>query len=364
MPDSQPLPLITFALFAYNQEKFVSEAVQGALNQDYANLEIILSDDFSSDNTGAIIRKMADDYCGPHKVIVNQNHKNMGLARHINTVLAIAKGELIVVGAGDDISRNIRTRLLVDSWLANGRPAAMCSSYQLIDENGAEIADSSETLMREGADPYEKIEKMVEFIKTGLPALVGPTQAWSRKLVDAFPPLRESVWFEDKAMSFRAMLAGEIFFIDERLVQYRRHENNIANRKTPSDFSVEYARIDEERKIKWLNRWVAVMDNYLQDLADGPGVHGMSVGELDLLRKEIILKRRSFDVKATWWNAGMFSRISAVFSEIVLRRTDENYSWMIVRCLPRPIFIFIQYIRLRFSMLHNRGGTKKWYGTL
>jgi glycosyltransferase involved in cell wall biosynthesis len=43
-------PLITFALFAYNQEQFIAEAVQGALSQTYSPLEIILSD-WSADST-------------------------------------------------------------------------------------------------------------------------------------------------------------------------------------------------------------------------------------------------------------------------------------------------------------------------
>lgn len=40
-------PLVTFALFAYNQEKFIREAVEGAFAQTYESLEIILSDDCS-----------------------------------------------------------------------------------------------------------------------------------------------------------------------------------------------------------------------------------------------------------------------------------------------------------------------------
>ena len=43
-------PLVTFALFAYNQEKYIREAVEGAFAQTYAPLEIILSDDCSTDS--------------------------------------------------------------------------------------------------------------------------------------------------------------------------------------------------------------------------------------------------------------------------------------------------------------------------
>lgn len=71
----QDRPLITFALFAYNQEQFIEEAVQGAFSQTYSPLEIILSDDGSSDQTFAIISRMESEYCGPHKIILTGMNK-------------------------------------------------------------------------------------------------------------------------------------------------------------------------------------------------------------------------------------------------------------------------------------------------
>ena len=53
-------PLVTFALFAYNQEAFIREAVASALSQTYEPLEIILSDDCSTDRTFAIMQELAD----------------------------------------------------------------------------------------------------------------------------------------------------------------------------------------------------------------------------------------------------------------------------------------------------------------
>jgi glycosyltransferase involved in cell wall biosynthesis len=60
MPDNPTdRSLVTFALFAYNQEKYIREAVEGALAQTYEPLEIILSDDCSSDRTFETMREMA-----------------------------------------------------------------------------------------------------------------------------------------------------------------------------------------------------------------------------------------------------------------------------------------------------------------
>ena len=57
IPDERPL--VTFALFAYNQEQFIREAVEGAFAQTYEPLEIILSDDCSTDRTFEIMQEMA-----------------------------------------------------------------------------------------------------------------------------------------------------------------------------------------------------------------------------------------------------------------------------------------------------------------
>ena len=66
-------PLVTFALFSYNQEQFIRQAVESAFAQTYSPLEIILSDDFSSDGTFEIMQEMVAAYSGPHRVVLNQN---------------------------------------------------------------------------------------------------------------------------------------------------------------------------------------------------------------------------------------------------------------------------------------------------
>lgn len=72
-------PLVSYVLTAYNVEEFIEESVKCAFSQTYENLEIILSDDCSTDNTFNIMKKMADEYDGPHKIVLNRNEKNLGI---------------------------------------------------------------------------------------------------------------------------------------------------------------------------------------------------------------------------------------------------------------------------------------------
>jgi glycosyltransferase involved in cell wall biosynthesis len=69
-------PLVSILLIAYNQEKQITDAVRSALAQTYAPLEIIISDDASSDATFAAIEAAITGYNGPHKVIARRNAAN------------------------------------------------------------------------------------------------------------------------------------------------------------------------------------------------------------------------------------------------------------------------------------------------
>ena len=64
---------LSFVVMAYNQESFIREAVAAAFAQDHDDLEIVLTDDCSTDATFAIMQDMAAAYTGPHTIILNRN---------------------------------------------------------------------------------------------------------------------------------------------------------------------------------------------------------------------------------------------------------------------------------------------------
>src|SRR5256885_12918551 len=118
---SKEKPLVTFALFAYNQERFIAEAVRGALSQTYSPLEILISDDCSTDGTFEIIQKEVAEYKGPHEIRLNHNDPNVGFGAHINRMMELAKGQLIVAAAGDDVSLPERVEELFSVYEASNR---------------------------------------------------------------------------------------------------------------------------------------------------------------------------------------------------------------------------------------------------
>lgn len=226
-------PLITFALFSYNQEKYIREAIAGALSQTYSPLEIIISDDGSTDQTFEIICELVAAYNGSNKVIINRNKENLGIGKHVNKILALASGELIVLAAGDDISENNRTHEVVNYWLdSNKKIDAIWSNINIINEEGNIIDSRCSQLSN------EKIEKQIEKM---VPSLIGCSHVTTKRLFNQYGPLREDIVYEDRALAFRAICSGGLGNINKSLVRYRIHGNCIsASQRVSAEFqSVE-----------------------------------------------------------------------------------------------------------------------------
>ncbi len=203
-------PLVTFALFAYNQEQYIREAVEGAFSQTYSPLEIILSDDCSSDRTFEIMQEMAASYVGPHNVVVSRNERNLGLIDHINLKIQSATEEFVIFAAGDDISEPMRTQKIIDRFLRDPSIMLVHSTCQPIgtsDElRGPKCIDSNVPLcvLAKSASIY-----------------VGATGAMRKSLYRTFGSIEKKATYEDLIIGFRAALIGKISHINEPLVRYR-----------------------------------------------------------------------------------------------------------------------------------------------
>lgn len=91
-----PFPLISVIIPTYNRANFLHEAIESINNQNYSNLEIIIVDDGSTDNTKKIVKNL-----GSNLKYIYQKNKGPAAAR--NTGLKVAKGEIIGFLDSDDL---------------------------------------------------------------------------------------------------------------------------------------------------------------------------------------------------------------------------------------------------------------------
>lgn len=232
-------PLVTFALFAFNQEEYIREAIEGAFSQTYEPLEIILSDDCSTDGTFEIMQKMAGSYSGPHTVVVRQNQRNLGISDHTNVVFSASNGLYIALAAGDDISEPSRVEKLIEAVMAaivsdtTSSPVSVLSAAEVINEAGLRVGVSSVPPTREWC---AETASGLRFKSYGLSDLLcgwtrthGATRMLHRKAFEEFGNIGKDCYDEDLIYALRSMLLGSTLYVDTLGIKYRRHSRNLSN---------------------------------------------------------------------------------------------------------------------------------------
>lgn len=246
--------LVTLFLFSYNQEKYIEDACKAVLAQSYSPLEIIFSDDCSSDQTFELVKKSVERYSGPHQIKLNRNERNIGLIGHVNKSFEMASGELIVAAAGDDISMPDRVECLVAAY-KNGKEKALVihSSATKIDEFNNDLGSFIPPIVS---------KRMTLSDMAGCQGLyIGATAAWSPLLYKKFGPIVFSDAYEDLVFGFRAALKDALVYVDSPLVRYRVNVGITGHKITSlAEFSDRIA--NRKKTLK------AALDVYEQRLKD------------------------------------------------------------------------------------------------
>lgn len=342
-PENDERPLVTFALFAYNQEKFIREAVEGAIAQTYSPLQIILSDDCSSDQTFEIIQKVAQGYQGPHDITLNRNSTNLGVSSHVNKINDLAKGRLIVAAAGDDISLPHRVSTLARAWIGNDKPAALCSDAIYIDEHGNTLSEGF-TWWPEGLPKADETteESLLRYIFNKECGLYGCAEAWNKSLFEYFGPLPPGLLGEDPVLSLRAWLFDRIVFLPDMLVRYRVHDSNIWGRKFIVDRSIAGYKKLEERATYLANGELGILQAHLEDLHRAWSHKKLSTSLLAKLTKEVSRRMKITKVRHYWWKRSLVWKLTFGLRIMAVHGRKLDFNWAAQRLFPFPIFLFLR----------------------
>lgn len=147
----QKTPLISVIIPTYNVEKYVERCLDSILGQDYENLEVIIIDDVSPDNTVEVCRKYAEK---DSRVKVYPNETNCGPATNRNRGLEKANGDYILFADADDFYRRGILRDMVESAEETGADLVLCDYkcyYSPADDDGIYEAKHNKILTNEQA---------------------------------------------------------------------------------------------------------------------------------------------------------------------------------------------------------------------
>jgi glycosyltransferase involved in cell wall biosynthesis len=340
--------ICTLVILTFNQEDFVQEAIEGALSQSYSPLEILISDDHSTDATFSIAEKLAENYRGPHKIRLNRNESNLGIGRHVSRIFEIASGDLILLAAGDDVSEPTRVEKNCAAWLKTGRRAnCIYSGYTLVDEQGKDYhSDILKYGYGQDGSVCEKLIDLNQYFNGAKPKVWGCATAYSRRIAEVFGSLPDVVQ-EDDILVFRASCLGPLLEINLPLVRYRIHNSNVLCRKTEEIAQLcDVDREEQQRRREWSIR-STTFRALLRDIEAAGQAQLIQpiVREklLDDCKRQLRIAEKMVEFQDADWTSkpGLF--ISLTF--LGLKRSQLRL--LILRMLPKKLFRQLQLIKHR-----------------
>ncbi len=334
------LPDITVIVTGYNEEGTIEDAVRSVLNQDYdGSLEVILSDDCSSDGTYGIMERIAGEYKGRHTVVLNRNDSALGLGPHILRAAAMASHEWILRQDGDDCSFPWRCRIFAEALLEHpGAAGFVTRAVNVHEEPGVLFAFPPFPAEPSGKPATEKEEGAYS---------CHPHYSWSmmirREVYGKIPLSRMTLFFEDDLIGLEAWLAGDIYHVDEALYFYRFSLKNICAVSSMMRFEhIQTALEFEERDLTMFENLKASKQAGLarcgEVLASGQAVY-RSRSEIvaEMAERRNVIETIGHQIN--WWKYSFRKKWH-------LRKAVGAGG---IKCLPRFAYIFsmVLFFRLR-----------------
>ncbi len=207
------LPLVSVLLPSYNHDKYVEEAIMSVVNQSYTNIELIVIDDGSTDNSPRIIEALSKKYNFKFYL-----QSNVGLVKTLDRLLQYANGKYISIIASDDVYDGNKISLLVDFLEGHKAYDMVYAKIKIIDQHSKIISSVDEDYKSGNIFPNLLCG---DFFINGVTALI---RADTYKLYK-----RSDLYIEDFQFWLKIAKSHKIGFVDKYLAFYRVHDNHLSS---------------------------------------------------------------------------------------------------------------------------------------
>jgi glycosyltransferase involved in cell wall biosynthesis len=222
--------MIDILLATYNGEKYLNQQIDSIITQTYKDWQLLIRDDFSTDNTVNIIKNYTCKY--PDKIrLIEDNKGHLGLAQNFGALLELALSEYIMFCDQDDIWLPNKIELTLNTMKAAGQtwpntPLLVHTDLKVVDEMLKPIAESFWKLHRISPESDCQLKKIIyRNIVTGCTMMINKK---AKEISMPFPP---EARIHDWWIALNVVKYGKIIHIAMPTVLYRQHIANLIGAK-------------------------------------------------------------------------------------------------------------------------------------
>lgn len=251
-------PLVSVSIPTYNSAAYIKECLDSVLEQDYPNIEIIVSDDASTDDTVSILL----DYQSKHSSIkLNFNKTNLGITKNCNVILSLCKGKYIAFFAGDDVMLPEKIKQQVEYMEKNTK----CT----ISYHNAEVFFTNDPTNKKSYLHHHMVKPRSGDVNVSIK--YGPFNAACSSMVrrDKIPlhgfDERLEVASDGLFWIETLEMGGEIHYINKVLARYRIHGQNSSRTKI-NELALDFLVHQSKLLIKYPEQASDILYNFSDSL--------------------------------------------------------------------------------------------------
>jgi glycosyltransferase involved in cell wall biosynthesis len=209
-------PLVSVGLFVYNGERFINEAIESILNQTFTDLELIISDNASTDRTGEIAQTYAER---DKRIRYYRCEKNIGAGRNARRVYELATGKYFKWAAVDDLIEPDLLRCCIEILEHDPGCVVAYARTKEVDENGTFIKNYVTPMRTDYDDPVARFRELLD---TGGHMCYQIYGVMRMSALRQIPP--QGIYVNgDGVLLARMSLLGRFYEVPEPLFISRRH---------------------------------------------------------------------------------------------------------------------------------------------
>lgn len=251
---------LSIGMMTYNHEKYVQDALRSLLKLDYEDLELLILDDSSKDNTQNIILHYMDMFKKKFKQVryIFHEHNSGNISKNLNELIENTTGQYFYSTSGDDMVLSNGVKRLVETLEANPECSVVCANMIMIGDSHhfGDAIDYSDMVIKDKESGVER-EGMFKRLMLGN-YIAAPTVLIRRDVFEKNGLHDETIPYEDYEYWLRISRKERFYYLNEPVALYRKGETSVTNFRSQRGFEKLQRIIDVDYRIK---------EKYIHELA-------------------------------------------------------------------------------------------------